>query len=129
MLPPHDPPALSISNLSRMKAFISTSHLEDLRITLRRRQQDDENDGDETGAADTSAASFDRARLARLLDDLSDDNNEEQGDRDEQGRRDNSVKFVWCKIRFGSGSDLHLRGQLHMTSRKVLELILYTPIP
>ena len=74
------------SNLSRMKAFISTSHLEDLRITLRRRQQDDECDNgeDETGAADTSAASFDRARLARLLDDLSDEN-EEQGDRDEQG--------------------------------------------
>ena len=91
--------------------------------------QNDEYDGDETaGAADTSAASFDRARLARLLDDLSDDN-EEQGDRDEQGRRDNSVKFVWCKIRFGSGSDLHFRGQLHMTSRKVFELFLHTPIP
>ena len=86
------------SNLSRMKAFISTSHLEDLRITLRRRQQDDECDdgeGEAAGAADTSAASFDRARLARLLDDLSDEN-EEQGDRDEQGRRGNSVKFVWC---------------------------------
>ena len=81
------------SNLSRMKAFISTSHLEDLRITLRRRQQDDDYDGDETGAADTSAASFDRARLARLLDDLSDEN-EEQGDRDEQGRRGIEVKFV-----------------------------------
>ena len=28
----------SSSNLSRMKAFISTSHLEDLRITLRRNE-------------------------------------------------------------------------------------------
>ena len=46
--------------------------------------QNDEYDGDETaGAADTSAASFDRARLARLLDDLSDENEEQQGD--EQG--------------------------------------------
>ena len=64
------------SNLNRMKAFISTSHLEDLRITLRRKQ--DECEGEEENAADTSAASFDRARLARLLDNLSDENDEEE---------------------------------------------------
>jgi hypothetical protein len=56
------------SNLSRMKAFISTSHLEDLRITLRK-----ENGHDTSAAADASAVSFDRTRLARLLDNLSDD--------------------------------------------------------
>ena len=59
-----------------MKAFISTSHLEDLRITLRRKQAefggDELDEGD--AAADASAASFDRARLARLLDNLSDEN-------------------------------------------------------
>ena len=32
------PDSGSTSNLSRMKAFISTSHLEDLRITLRRNE-------------------------------------------------------------------------------------------
>ena len=65
------------SNLSRMKAFISTSHLEDLRITLRRKQDECDGEGEEN-AADTSAASFDRARLARLLDNLSDENDEEE---------------------------------------------------
>ena len=66
-----------------MKAFISTSHLEDLRITLRRKQAEfggGEEEDDEGVSADASAASFDRARLARLLDDLSDESEDrEQG--------------------------------------------------
>ena len=67
-----------------MKAFISTSHLEDLRITLRRKQAEfgggEEDEDEEAVSAAASAASFDRARLARLLDDLSDESEDrEQG--------------------------------------------------
>ncbi len=57
------------SNLRRMKTFISTSNLEDLRIVLRR-----ENSSKTEKECDHSAATrFDRSRLARLLDNLSDD--------------------------------------------------------
>ena len=54
------------NNLNRMKAFISTSNLEDLRVTLKKHTSD--------GHQQTSTTDlrFDRTRLSRLLDNLSD---------------------------------------------------------
>eukprot|EP00094_Tigriopus_californicus_P011557 TCALIF_11162-PA protein Name:"Protein of unknown function" AED:0.30 eAED:0.30 QI:205/0.5/0.6/1/0.75/0.8/5/30/873 len=56
------------SQLQRMKAFISTSNLDDLQVVLKRNQEGPQGQG-----GDLMLPKFDKSRLDRLLDDLSDD--------------------------------------------------------
>lgn len=55
------------SQLQRMKAFISTSNLQDLQVVLKRNQEVHQERGD------LMMPKLDKSRLDRLLDDLSDD--------------------------------------------------------